>query len=716
VWAPARRFDLIPCRLLAHVGRARVTFLDAVPVTPPRVLVTPKDLARGSASLASLGLFLGVEAFAVVVPCRSALAERDLLTWAQQAMEHATPEPQVGAVAPVLRQGNESSELRTLRLAEEELFGAGPGKAPPDFSPDCSDGTVAGQDARARLPKQLVIQGKSVDLGFLRDLKLPGLPVRWDRRLLEYLVFFREDPRGRDLSASLLRRAERYGPMIRRVLAQQSLPQDLLFVAMIESGFDPEARSSVDARGMWQFVKQAGESYELRIDRWADERLDPEASTLAAAKYMHDLHARFGTWDLAFASYNMGYGALLRAVRKYNTNDYGLLARVEAGLPFETTLYVSKIIAMAIVARNPERFGHKKLVVDAPIAVSKVQVPEGTTLQAVATASGVEIEALRALNPHLLRDRIPPGERRIGVYLPKVSQERFQQRWPSVRGNGQLASHALRFGEALEDVARRVGTSVTKLRDLNELEPDEVVPPGTALLIPATRPKNAEKPDPLVVAVPERAFRYRDRRQVFYRVTTGDSLLSVARVFDVTEDELTTWNNVVTSGSLPKDLILQVFVRPDVDLSAVLVFQPHEVRALTVGTEEFFEFHESQRGRVRIRYRVQAGDTVVSIGKRFDLSPGSIGRINQFGALRVLVPEDWIVLYVPEAHVADLERRKVAVRTGSTMRVAAGATRLSEVSAKAIRDEDLAEREAQQGPLRIHAPRPADILGGRASP
>jgi membrane-bound lytic murein transglycosylase D len=647
-----------------------------------------------------------------IVPCSTAQAERDLLTWAQQAMATSNPEARAGAALPEVAQGMETQELRALRLAEEELFGAGPNKLSADFSGDCADGDSAVPDARAKLPKQLVVQGRTVDLAFLRDLKLPGLPVRWDRRLIEYLVFFRDDPRGRELSVSWLRRAERYGPMIRRILAQQSLPQDLLYVAMIESGFDPEARSSVDARGMWQFVKQAGESYDLRIDRWTDERLDPEASTLAAAKYMRDLHARFGTWDLAFASYNMGYGAMLRAIRKFNTNDFGMLARVEAGLPFETTLYVSKIIAMAIVARNPERFGIKKLVADAPLSVGKVQVPEGTPLDAVATASGVDIEVLRAMNPHLLKARTPPGERPIGIYLPKLNLGRFQERWPSVRGNGQLASHVLRLGEALEDVARRVGTSVAKLRDLNALNSDEVVRPGMALLIPTARPKSAIKPDPVIAAVPDRTFVYPGRRQVFYRVGAGDTLLSVARAFEVSEDELTAWNSVVPSSSLPKDMVLQVFVRPEVDLRAVLVFQPAEVRVLKVGTEEFFEFHESQRGRVRIRYRVQAPDTLASLGKRFDLSPGSIGRINQFGALRVLRPDEWVVLYVPEGQVADLERRKVAVRTGSTMRVAAGADRLSETNGKLVRDEDLAEREAALGVLRIRAPRPSDILGG----
>src|SRR5690606_11398826 len=138
--------------------------------------------------------------------------------------------------------------------------------------------------------------------------------VRWDDRVIRYLEFFRDDPRGNRFIRAWLRRVDRYGPMIRRRLEAEGLPRDLIFVAMVESGFDPTARSHAGAAGMWQFVRRTGEEFGLTVDHWADRRLDPEAATVAAGRYLGQLRARFGTWELAFAAYNMGYGALLRSI------------------------------------------------------------------------------------------------------------------------------------------------------------------------------------------------------------------------------------------------------------------------------------------------------------------------------------------------------------------------------------------------------------------
>ena len=129
---------------------------------------------------------------------------------------------------------------------------------------------------------------------------------------------------------------------MRRVLREQGLPEDLIWVSLVESGFDPAIRSPAGAAGLWQLMPDGARIYGLVVDRWIDERLDPERSTDAAARYLADLHRRFGAWELALAAYNMGYGGLLAAIRKYNTNDYWELSRFESGIPFETALYVPR--------------------------------------------------------------------------------------------------------------------------------------------------------------------------------------------------------------------------------------------------------------------------------------------------------------------------------------------------------------------------------------
>ena len=212
---------------------------------------------------------------------------------------------------------------------------------------------------------------------------MPDLPVRFHDRVVRYLEYFRDSRRGQSLMRAWLRRSSRYGGMITQTLEARGLPRDLRCVAMAESGFDPTVRSHRGALGMWQFVPRTGREYDLNSNRWFDERMDPIKSTDAAARMLGDLHRRFGSWELALAAYNMGYGALLRAIRKYNTNDYWVLADLEAGLPFETTIYVAKIMACSVVMRNTETFGFGELTRDPPLEAVPYTHPQLPTTHPV---------------------------------------------------------------------------------------------------------------------------------------------------------------------------------------------------------------------------------------------------------------------------------------------------------------------------------------------
>jgi len=576
----------------------------------------------------------------------TARADRGLYstTWATEAMEGVA-------------QGLESPELRTMRMAEEELFGSAPREAPEDYDPDCVYGAADALTSDAPPARLERAEGPPVDLAFLKELKLPSLPVRWDSRVIDYLLFFKNDRRGRDLAIAWLKRVERYGPLIRRVMAEHSLPQDLQFVAMVESGYDPLAHSSADARGMWQFVKQAAQFYGLRVDHWVDERLDPERSTQAAALFMRDLYDRFGSWELSFAAYNMGYAGLLRSMRKYNSNDYWLLSHLEAGMPFETSLYVAKITAMAIVANNPERFGFANLTRESPLALSKVEVAPGTGLRAVASAAGMDVEQLKALNPHLLKGRVPPGDQLARVYVPRDKYDAFAKRWSKSHDPAAYVSYVVRFGESFEEVARHHNISPAKLRQINDLGEDVKVRAGFPLLVPGSAAAAKESAEPLVATVPAKEFRYQGRRRVFYRVAAQDSPESIARFFEVSVDELCAWNSLTESASLQSNMLLQLFVVPELDMGKAVVLSPDQVRILTVGSDEFFDYHETQRGRVRVRYRVQPGDSLTKIGERFELSAGSLGRINQFGSNKELKADDWIIVYVPEKQLPELAKK-----------------------------------------------------------
>ncbi|MCA9697025.1 MAG: lytic transglycosylase domain-containing protein, partial [Myxococcales bacterium] len=157
---------------------------------------------------------------------------------------------------------------------------------------------------------------------WMRKLKLPDVPVRWNQQTIEYLRYFKDDPKGRRIIAAWLNRMGRYEQRLRAILAEAGVPEDLVYVAMIESGFNPSAQSAVGAAGMWQFMEPTGRVYGLGSEYWIDDRLDFEKASYAAATYLADLEARFGTWELALAAYNGGYGLVVQSIRANNTNNF----------------------------------------------------------------------------------------------------------------------------------------------------------------------------------------------------------------------------------------------------------------------------------------------------------------------------------------------------------------------------------------------------------
>lgn len=495
------------------------------------------------------------------------------------------------------------------------------------------------------------------DLDWLQDLQVPDLPIRWDDRVIKLLQYYRNTKRGNFLVQGWFRQANQYRSMILRKLREASLPDDLLYVAMVESGFDPTARSAAGALGMWQFIATSADEYGLKRSRWFDQRMSPEHSTDAALQYLKDLYRQFGSWELSLAAFNMGYGALLRTIRKYNSNDFWLLSRLEAGLPFETIHYVTKIMACAIIGRNPERFGLEHL--DGSLddrKVSFVEVSGGIALGRLARAVGVSKDELSELNPDLKRARIPPDVKTWPLRIPADKHAQFLQKWSKIQpSSSSPRHHTIRFGEQLSDIARMYDTTTYTIRQLNRLDDTDAMVPGFQILVPNVIPKQLERTEPVVVAVPNHKFVYTGRRRVFYRVTHQDTIQEIARFFEITEDNIRKWNGVTLNAHLQRGMILQLFIKEEFDLSRVVVLTPDEVRILVVGSEEFFDYHEAQRDRIRIRYRIRPGDTLTRLAKRFELTVGSIARINQFSRNETLQVDQEIIVYVPKKMAEKLQ-------------------------------------------------------------
>lgn len=524
-------------------------------------------------------------------------------------------------------------------------------------------GTATGSSAtEASAPAD----GGARDLSWLQGIVLPDLPVHWNEKVIYYLEQMRDGGSFHGALVGWYRRSGRWSGMVGEVFRRHGLPEDLLWVAAIESSFTPTERSSAGAVGLWQFMPAGGRIYGLRQSRWIDERRNPERSTEAAALYFADLYRRFKSWDLALAGYNMGWAGLEKAIVKHGTNDYWTLVETENALPFGTTIYVAKALAVAIASRNPDRFGLTDVALDPPEPYDLVEVRGVERVAALARAARVTPEAFKRLNPELLRDRTPPGEERWLVRVPAGAEEGFVQRLAAAREQDQARAYTVRFGETLPDVAYRFRTTTARLRQLNGLGERDGVRGGEVIDVPDVEPRDLAPADPKpLVVVPAETFVYPGRERLFYRTLAGDTLETIAEAFGVTPTDLVTWNTVDPEAYLAPGLVLQLFVEPSLDRATVLVLGEGEVLAFTAGSTELFEHLARQEGRERVVYVVREGDTLESIARRFGTTGTSLSRVNHFGRNTALSAGDEVVVWsAPEEAAAYLREVGRAAGTG----------------------------------------------------
>ncbi len=521
------------------------------------------------------------------------------------------------AVAP----SNESPELRELRQFEAAELG------PKEIH-------TPGQGGEPRAPTP----------PWLAGLVLPDLPFQWEPHLFHYLEFYRNDRRGHAIIESWLRNQGRYRALIERALTEARLPHALLYVAMVESGYDPQDRSGAGAAGLWQLMPDAGRIYGLRIDHWLDERYDPEKATAAAMRYFHDLMARFDSWPLALAAYNAGYGAVLRAIAKYNTNDFWELIRHEDGLPWDTTLYVPKVIATAIVSENRSHFGCDKLPEVPPFDFDYVTVPSSQSLAVLARATGATAADIATLNPELRRGRTPPESYRARV--PLGAGARFSAEYDRLRES--LQTYAVRFGDRIEQIAHRFGMTARELREMNGIDDPASVRPGSTLLVTSERkPRPQADEPPTIVAVADQQLDVPGRKRLFYRPAPGDTVRDIARFFQIASSDIERWNRLDASARLQPKMVIELWVAPDFDESSVALLDPAKVRLVTVGSEEFFDQVEARAGRKRLAITVRPRETLKQIAVRYHCSEANLERINRLPRTTVLHPGQRLTVYVP---------------------------------------------------------------------
>ena len=487
-----------------------------------------------------------------------------------------------------------SYERSAQQDAEEEEAGTG------TPAPTLADLTLPKGDPRlaAQAEKEL--------------MRVPhDLPLTVNDSVLQYLSYF-TTTRGRATVEHGLDRSGRYNDMIRRVLKEEGVPQDLMYLAQAESAFQPSAVSRAGARGLWQFMPFRGEEYDLDRTYYVDERSDPEKATRAAARHMRDLYDMFGDWYLVMAAYNSGPMNVVKAVERTGYADFWELQKRHA-LPKQTQNYVPIIIALALVAKDPVLYG-VQVAPEKPAPVDVIHPPHAIDLRLVADATGADLDDLRELNPEMLRS-VTPDDPSFELNLPAGYGEKLlnvisqvpEDKWTIWR------LHTVEQGETLSDIARHYHVTVAAIESANHLEAHAVVPPGFMLNVPTA---------PAAV------------RLVHYRVVRGDTLEGIAERFDVSVAQLKRWNNI-HGASVPRGSRLKIYAGGSGDASprsaSAAKSVVHPVASNGGAAVSVHNVAVSGRDKsATVEHRVKQGETLYSIAHAYKTSVENIRQANSF--------------------------------------------------------------------------------------
>jgi membrane-bound lytic murein transglycosylase D len=402
------------------------------------------------------------------------------------------------------------------------------------------------------------------------------IPVEYNESVAKHLAVF-QGP-GRRWFGTWLARATQWVPVFRDILREYAVPEDLVYLAMIESGFSPMALSWAKAAGPWQFIEATGERYGLRTDFWVDERRDPIKATHAAARFLKRLREEFGDWYLAWAAYNAGPGRVTKAIEKEGTRDFWELQKTKA-FRKETQDYVPKLIAAALIAKQPERFGFPEIERRDAIQFDEVEIPDATDLQVVARCAGTTVDEVKALNPELKRWATPPVDPGADPYklrLPAGTAERFAEEFAKVdpKERFTFSGHVVKKGDTLGGIALHYGTSVEAISRANGGLSPKRLRIGQELVIPlppGVKPKREPgKATPVAAAGAGRVEVARAELAraalaepapadaTYHHLLPGETLGHLALRYGTTVDELKKWNRIRDVRKLRPGLRLRV--------------------------------------------------------------------------------------------------------------------------------------------------------------
>ncbi len=445
-------------------------------------------------------------------------------------------------------------------------------------------------------------------------------------------------------------RAEVYKPMMDKIFAEEGLPPELVYLAYIESGINPTARSWASAVGMWQFIQATGRVYGLEVNWWVDERRDPEKATRAAARHLKDLHNIWGDWHLALANYNISPRGLNRAIRRAGgVKDYWAAYPY---LPRETRGYVPGFIATTLINMSPEEFGFKKRYGKEPYAYDVVEVDGLMPLDALAAAINITTDELKRLNPELLRWATPPGNK-YNLKIPVGTKNEFLAAYDDISketASQSITMHTVRSGESIGLIARKYGTTVSGIFATNEnltttIYPGQVLavplPAGSTAQLSANRPSNQRNGVTTTRTSNRTVSAPANSSSLTYKVKTGDTIGHIAEWYDVRAWQIRSWNSIGNTIRVGQNLKVYVPNNLKGHYEKVNTLSFREKQNIESqqkrGENIFASAGSSSSSNNGATYTVRSNDTLSEIAESHGVSISQLRRLNNLSGSRIYV-------------------------------------------------------------------------------
>ena len=470
------------------------------------------------------------------------------------------------------------------------------------------------------------------------------MPIEWNQRVENSIIYFQTV--AREAFETYMKRSGKYKELMQRILREKGLPEDLVWLCLVESGFNPKAYSWARAMGPWQFIASTGRKYGLRRNWWYDERRDFVKSTYAACDYLAFLYNEFKSWPLALAGYNGGEGRVRKAIQKHETDNFW-----ELKLNSQTASYVPLYMAATIIAKNPERYGFD-VEYDEPLQFDEVTVNQPVDLKKVAKSLGTSVEVITELNPELQRGVTPPNYPGYKLRIPMGTKELFAQKFKGydAKTSGLFVEHKVSRGQTLSHISQRYGVPISAIMELNGLTNRHRLSIGQRLIIP-TSERIAQKSDS---EVNYQEVKRKGSGTSTYTVRKGDTLAKIASEFNTTVDEIKRLNGLKNPHKIGVGQKLKI---PAADLGSGGLFKEHMVKkgenlsylamkygvsvSAIVSVNNLSTMHVLKIGQRLLipvtsdvtlqSYTVKQGDTVSDLALKFGTNTGEIKKINGLG-------------------------------------------------------------------------------------